>query len=46
MSFDVGYAHLFIDDAPINRESATGDVLRGNYELSVDIISAQFNYAL
>lgn len=46
MSFDVGYAHLFIDDAPINRESATGDVIRGNYELSVDIISAQFNYAL
>jgi len=45
ISFDVGYAHLFIDDAYINRTSATGDVLNGKYELSVDILSAQFNLA-
>jgi long-chain fatty acid transport protein len=44
MSFDAAYAHLFIDDASISRTSATGDVLRGKYELSVDIISAQYNY--
>ena len=43
-SFDVGYAHLFIDDAYINRTGATGDTLNGKYQLSVDILSAQFNY--
>jgi long-chain fatty acid transport protein len=45
ISFDVGYAHLFIDDAYINRTSVTGDTLNGKYELSVDILSAQFGYA-
>jgi long-chain fatty acid transport protein len=45
ISFDVGYAHLFIDDAFINRTSVTGDTLTGKYELAVDILSAQFNYA-
>lgn len=44
MSFDVGYAHLFMDDAYINRVSATGDTLYGKYQLSIDILSAQFNY--
>lgn len=44
-SFDIGYAHLFIDDAYINRTNETGDVLNGKYELAVDILSAQFNYA-
>jgi long-chain fatty acid transport protein len=47
MSFDFAYAHLFIDDAYINRSATTAfasDLLNGKYELSVDIISAQFNY--
>ena len=44
-SFDVGYARLFVDDAYINRTSATGDVLNGKYQLSVDIFSAEFSYA-
>jgi len=45
ISFDVGYAHLMIDDAYINRTGSQGDTLNGKYELSVDILSAQFNYA-
>jgi long-chain fatty acid transport protein len=45
IAFDIGYAHLFLDDAYINRTSATGDTLNGKYELSVDILSAQFNYS-
>jgi long-chain fatty acid transport protein len=44
ISFDVGYAHLFVDEAYINRTSVTGDKLIGEYDLSVDILSAQFNY--
>ncbi|HET9463469.1 MAG TPA: outer membrane protein transport protein [Thiobacillus sp.] len=36
---DVGYAHLFIEDASINEGAA---VLVGSYESSVDILSAQF----
>ena len=45
ISFDIGYAHLFIDDAYINRTGSQGDTLYGKYELSVDILSAQFNWA-
>jgi len=49
VSFDVGYAHLFLDDTPIdniNPESnGTAIEIRGEYDLSVDIISAQFNWA-
>jgi len=48
VSFDLGYAHLFIDDGYINRTStsaiAPADTLNGKYQLSVNILSAQFNY--
>ena len=49
MSFDVGYSHLFIKDAPINNtlESSIPTVnatVTGEYEASVDILSAQFNW--
>jgi len=48
-SFDVGYAHLFLDDTAIdniNPESnGTALELRGLYEPSVDIFSAQINWA-
>lgn len=49
ISFDVGYAHLFLDDTPIdnvNPESGgTALEIRGEFEPSVDILSAQFNWA-
>ncbi len=49
LSFDVGYAHLFLDETPIdniNPESeGTATELRGVYDPSVDILSAQVNWA-
>ena len=49
-SVDVGYSHLFIDDASVNNaiEAAVplDATLRGQYEADVDIISVQFNWAL
>lgn len=38
---DVGYAHLFIEDARIDK-TESGVTLSGNYESSVDILSAQY----
>jgi len=38
---DVAYVHIFVADAKINRTGATGDILIGSYESSVDILSAE-----
>jgi len=46
---DVGYAHLFISDAPINNTlpaSSGSHVLNGTYKNSVNILSAQLNWTL
>ncbi len=48
LSFDLGYTHLFLPDTAIdnqNLESAGGSIVRGNYDSSVDIFSAQLNWA-
>ena len=37
---EVGYAHLFVEDAQINK-TESGVTLNGEYESSVDILSAQ-----
>ncbi len=44
LSLDFGYAHLFVDDTPINHTDDNGYALRGVYENSVDILSAQLNW--
>jgi long-chain fatty acid transport protein len=55
LSFDFGYAHLFIDDTDINSTDGYSTALpvpsveglhriTGEYEASVDIISAQVNW--
>ncbi len=36
---DFGYAHVFVKDSKITDVSATGDVLRGRYNNSIDIVS-------
>ena len=43
---DFGYAHLFVDDTPIDNasESAGGTTIRGVFETSVNLFSAQFTY--
>jgi long-chain fatty acid transport protein len=45
-SFDVAYSHLFISDTGINSITPTssGATLIGNYEASVDILSAGVNF--
>jgi long-chain fatty acid transport protein len=42
-TIDVGYAHLFVDDARINK-TESGVTLAGTYEASVDILSAQLTH--
>jgi long-chain fatty acid transport protein len=45
MTFDLAYAHLFIDDSSINNTDETfGYTLTGEFENTTDIISAQMNY--
>jgi len=44
MKFDVGYAHLFVDDASINRVGSLGNTFTGSFDNAADIFSAQFNY--
>jgi len=53
LSFDLGYAHLFVDNPDINSADAydpttglnTGfHKLKGNYDAAVDILSAQVNW--
>ena len=46
-TLDLGYAHLFIKDAPINQNGGNANAngqLVGNYKGSVDIFGAQFAY--
>lgn len=43
MTIDVGYAHIFVDDADANR-SDKGGQLKGTYELDADVIGAQMSY--
>ena len=45
-SMDFGYAHIFVANATINinNSSPTPGKLVGNYDNSVDILSAQFNH--
>lgn len=44
LSFDVGYAHLFVDDTRINHSSTTAGNITGDYDNAVDILSAQVNW--
>jgi len=49
LSIDVGYSHLFVDDAPINNtletsSAALNSKLTVEYSGSVDILSVQLNW--
>lgn len=44
-SVDVGYSHLFVSDTEINNTVPnSGQILLGEYEADVDILSVQANY--
>ncbi len=50
IQMDLGYAHLFVDDPEIRKSVTTAEDtlrggLRGTYDASVDIISAQMRFA-
>lgn len=48
-SFDVGYAHIMLDETVIDNtdpeSNGTGSVVRGVYDPSIGILSAQLNWA-
>ncbi len=39
LTLDAGYAHVFVRDAQILEVSSTGDVLKGTYQNSIDLLS-------
>ncbi len=44
MSVDFGYSHLFLEKTAIDNTDDVGYSVKGLYDSSVDILSAQFNY--
>ena len=44
MDLDIGYSHLFLKEGPIDNPGETGYAVRGLYDSSVDILSAQVNF--
>lgn len=44
LSFDVGYAHLFIDDPAIAKSHALFGTVNGSYEQEADILSFQLSW--
>jgi long-chain fatty acid transport protein len=46
VGFDVGYAHLFVDEVPIANEGENtgGSTIRGVFDANINLVSAQFNY--
>ena len=44
LNFDVGYAHLFLDETPIDNVDEKGYAVKGLYNSNVNILSAQVNY--
>lgn len=46
LTADVSYQHLFFDKGPSRRDSATGSLLIGNFNVNVDVIGMGFRWAL
>lgn len=46
VTLDLSYAHIFVRDAGSNIDSPTGNTLKGDYDLSVDIASAAVTWHL
>ncbi|HCY63959.1 MAG TPA: transporter [Oxalobacteraceae bacterium] len=42
-AWDIGYAHIFIKDGPINKTEAGAGRQTGNYKNKVDILSVQYS---
>jgi long-chain fatty acid transport protein len=46
LSVDFGYAHVFSEDAHVDRTSETGDRLVGDYEGAADVFSFQVKWSI
>jgi long-chain fatty acid transport protein len=44
MDFDVGYAHLFVQDPTVDFTDSQGHELRGKFDAAVDIVSASVTF--
>jgi long-chain fatty acid transport protein len=44
-SLDFGYMHAFVKDAPVNVSTPGAGTLVGNYKVSADVLSLQYNHA-
>ncbi len=44
LSFDLGYAHLFVDDTPISDTNKLGATIDGEFESEINIFSGQINW--
>ncbi|MBV8276935.1 MAG: hypothetical protein JO170_16980, partial [Verrucomicrobia bacterium] len=44
VAFDVGYAHLFVQDGTVDFTDTQGHNLRGKFSDSVDIVSAAITF--
>jgi long-chain fatty acid transport protein len=44
MDFDVGYAHLFVQDPTVDLTDSQGHELRGKFDAAVDIVSASVTF--
>ena len=44
-SLDFGYMHAFVKDAPVNVSTPTAGTLVGNYKVSADVLSLQYNHS-
>lgn len=42
-TWDLGYAHIFVKDAPINKTEVAAGTQTGNYRNKVDILSLQYS---
>ncbi len=45
LSFDLGYAHLFVSDSGIANDNEAGAMLKGEFESRTDILSGQLNWS-
>jgi long-subunit fatty acid transport protein len=44
MDLDVGYAHLFVQDAGVDFTDAQGHELRGKFDAAINIVSAAVTF--
>jgi long-chain fatty acid transport protein len=43
-ALDFGYAYLFVKDGSLNSTAPGTGTLRGDYDVAVNILSAQYTY--